>query len=143
MSGMEIDWSGASFESGEDERARREREAMESLSRRLAERDAQRGLVPTASAVFPDDIAPPTAEPPAPLPEPPPMLAAPTPGDLGPSSPPPIPSPTDPGPPAISTSPQPPEPTAEASTNPEASTTTAGAHAAQLRQHEEEPAHAL
>lgn len=133
MSGMEIDWGAASFESGEDERARREREAMESLSRRLAERDEQRGLVPTPSAVFPEDIAPPIAEPTAPLPQPPSMLAPPMPGDLGPQSPIPSSAPSDPGPPAISTSPQPPEPTAEASTNPEASTTTAGAHAAQLR----------
>lgn len=133
MTEMQIDWDAASFESGEDERARREREAMEALNARLAERDAQRGFVPTSEAVFPPDLMPPAQAPQRPLPAPPEMLAAPTPGDLGPSSPPPNPSPLDPGPPAISTSPQPPEPTAEASTNPEAQTSTAGAQAANLR----------
>lgn len=133
MTETQIDWDAASFESGEDERARREREAMEALNARLAERDAQRGLVPTSEAVFPPDLMPPAQAPQRPLPAPPGMLAAPTPGDLGPSSPPPNPSPLDPGPPAISTSPQPPEPTAEASTNPEAQTSTAGAQAANLR----------
>lgn len=135
MTEMQIDWDAASFESGEDERARREREAMEALNARLAERDAQRGLVPTSEAVFPPGMGP---RPVPPSPETGESLGAPaapqqTPGDLGPSSPPPNPSPLDPGPPAISTSPQPPEPTAEASTNPEAQTSTAGAQAANLR----------
>lgn len=134
MSGMEIDWGAASFESGEDERARREREAMESLSRRIAERDVGGRELPTMGAVFPDDIAPPAPNAPAPLEQQPTgMLTPPLPGDLGPVSPPSPVSPSDPGPPALSTSPQPPEPTAEASTNPEAQTATAGSAAASLR----------